>query len=79
MTDEKADPKVDEGQMDELELDAVAGGQEGVVAIPVPVPPRPYPYVYNPYAYPTGYPYPPMGSDPNYSPGPTLLNGQWHF
>lgn len=78
MTDDKATPQAEEGLMNGEELDAVAGGQEFGGPVPM-APPRPYPYVYNPYTYGYGYPGPPMMTDPNYTPGPTLLNGQWHF
>lgn len=79
VNDDNANPQVDEAQLNSEELDAVAGGQEFGVSYPAPGPSYPYPYIYNPYTYSYPYPGPINPCNPNYSPGPALLNGQWHF
>ena len=65
-------------KLSDAQLESVAGGQNWGP------PPSPYSYPYPypaPYPYPYPYPYagPVVIGDPNYTPGPTLLNGQWHF
>lgn len=61
--------------LSDSELETVAGGIDFQGGRPGPIV-YPYPAPY-PYPYPYGGPV--IIGDPNYTPGPTLLNGKWNF